>query len=294
MGCFFVHRQPLSVVGQRHAFGVPVLVSTLLDCPTCAMTSFSAYYRGRDSAAQEQGFKSYLEVLLRGECDEETSVDETSHVIDLWLDYFSVEIRREVGSDDEDDPWKASERSAAEAGDGMSTEIISARDWLSSQDGRLPDSDTHCTLLIHNVYNTHPDSSPPSPTKSKENRSDPALSRTNSFSSRSGFDLSARAVLDSVVMVSSEGNSVSDGAGYAALSAAIGGDDARASSRDSKSIAARTRAYSKYSTDGGGWSRHDRQRYDMPQNRRHFLWIIHALAHLCRSSANREAIFKRY
>ena len=140
----------------------------------------------------------------------------------------------------------------------MSTEILSARDWLSSQENIRSKTGTgiHLTLLVHNVYESHPDSTDvPSPVGNKDTeilrdgkriRSSGRLSpATSSFNSRSGFDSDARAVLDSMVLVSSEGNSISDEAGYEALSAAIHGEG-------KKSKEDRIDESSNHSNDNGG------------------------------------------
>ena len=67
------------------------------------MSSFTAYYGAKEDDIREAAFNLYLKSLLAGKYKGTDELEHVSHITDLWLDYFSVEIRREMGSDDEND-----------------------------------------------------------------------------------------------------------------------------------------------------------------------------------------------
>ena len=101
-----------------------------------------------------------------------------------------------------------------------------------------------------------------------------------------GFDPNARAILDSFYIAGSTTSSTND---YALLQAVVG-EDLKVVASNEKSDSAKGAIVA-----GQGWTRNSRStQLSVADNRCHFLWITHCLAHLCGLSVHREAIFRCY
>ena len=167
---------------------------------------FEAYLEETSARARNTSGLYFLKGLLTYSEDNELPVDIVIHVTDLWLDFFSVEVRMEQ-KDEEEDNSSSSSRSC-EGPPSEIKEIMTAREWLLSEDGSsTADKTSRHTLLIHHVYIPVTESSPNSPS-SRTNGGGTRDSAANSNSqndsyisrdrgSMSGFDPHARAALDS-------------------------------------------------------------------------------------------------
>ena len=119
-------------------------------------TFFDAYREASSPEAQEKNALRLLSMMMSQDLD--ISSELVMHVADLWLDYFSVEIRTETRDGGED--W-ASSRSSEERPSSMIREIVTAREWLLTEDGSSAvDKASGHTLLIHHVYVPVEESSP--------------------------------------------------------------------------------------------------------------------------------------